>query len=93
MFPDWGHEWPLWENSTPTHDYGYTMDPSDYSLSESLTAELRRWYDDWERCMRPSERPHWVGEPTEDAWEKEGLRIAELLRAEVAAFADVKYEN
>ena len=29
MFPDYGHEWPLWEDA---HDE-YVMEPSDYNLS------------------------------------------------------------
>jgi hypothetical protein len=92
VFPDWGHEWPLWEDSSPTRESTYTMEPSDYGLSEVLTAELRRWYYDWERCVRPFDRPSWIGPPTAEGWEATGRLIADKLQAEVASFARVHYE-
>lgn len=40
LFPDYGRDWPLWENSTPTWDVGHTTTPETYGLSEALTHDL-----------------------------------------------------
>ncbi|QIK62795.1 hypothetical protein G7068_05975 [Leucobacter viscericola] len=33
LFPGYGRDWPLWENSTPTWNVGYTTTPETYGLS------------------------------------------------------------
>lgn len=43
IFFDWGHPWPLWETGTDK----YTMEPTDYGFSPSLTDLLRRWREAW----------------------------------------------
>ncbi|MDQ4138556.1 MAG: hypothetical protein M3116_06900 [Actinomycetota bacterium] len=30
LFPDYGRDWPLWENGTPERESNYTMTPEDY---------------------------------------------------------------
>lgn len=91
LFPDYGHRWPLWENSTPEHPTKYTMEPADFGLSEHLTQRLRAWYDTWD-----AENLHqsgWSSPEHETAWRTDGANIAEELRAEVRAFADVEYNE
>ena len=91
LFPDYGHLWPLWENSTDEHPTKYTMEPADFGLSQELTGRLRAWYDAWE-----AEKLHvsgWSSRDAENAWRAEGTRIAEQLRDEVKAFADVEYHE
>jgi hypothetical protein len=90
LFPDYGHLWPLWENSTAEHPTKYTMEPADFGLSPAITARLRAWYDVWE-----AEKLHvsgWSSPDAENAWRAEGAKIAEQLRDEVGTFADVEYD-
>lgn len=90
MFPDYGHRWPLWENSKPERPTKYTMEPADFGLSQKLTQRLRAWYDTWD-AENLFERG-WSSVDAEASWEIEGARIAEDLRLEVSAFADVEYD-
>jgi len=90
VFPDYGHEWPLWGNSTATHDYAYAMSPSDYGLSSKLTDRIRAWYDFWVEHQdfdrdwdSPEDGIHWIAE---------GKDIAASIRAQVKEFADVRLE-
>lgn len=53
LFPDYGREWPLWENSTPTWDVGYTTTPGMYELSDDLTRDMAEWNALWESNFRP----------------------------------------
>ncbi|MFJ4169614.1 hypothetical protein ACIPY3_08900 [Paenarthrobacter sp. NPDC089714] len=90
LFPDYGYKWPLWENNTVEHPTKYTMEPADYGLSRNLTNRLRAWYDTWE-----AERVYlsgWSSRDKERTWIAQGASIAEQLRYEVRAFADVEYE-
>jgi hypothetical protein len=87
MFPDYGHEWPLWEDD---HDE-YTMVPSDYGLSADLTRRLRLWYDEWERGFDPSSLPPRWKPGQGRRWSERGLELANALREEVKDFADVEY--
>jgi hypothetical protein len=91
LFPDYGHRWPLWENSTPEHPTKYTMEPADFGLSEHLTQRLRAWYDTWE--AQSLHLGGWSTPEHEAAWRTDGANIAEELRAEVRAFADVEYNE
>lgn len=66
------------------------MEPADFDLSQNLTDRLRAWYDVWE-----AEKLHlnaWSSRDAENAWKAEGASIAEQLRREVQAIADVEYE-
>lgn len=40
LCPDHGHRLPLWENSTPTWDVGYTTSPETYGLSAEARARM-----------------------------------------------------
>jgi hypothetical protein len=89
MFPDFGHEWPLWEND---HD-NYTMEPSDYGRSDDLSRKLRIWYDEWDAGFAPSADPPQWKPGRGRSWADRGRHIANLLRDEVRAFADVEYDG
>jgi len=90
LFPDYSRDWPLWENSTPTWDVGYTTTPDIYGLSEDLTRDMAAWNTLWEANFVAE--VGWTSDDARAQWQRDGLAIAERLRAEVADFADVKYE-
>lgn len=90
LFPDYGRDWPLWENTTPTWDVGYTTAPETYGLSEKLTRDLAEWNLLWERNFDPF--GGWADEAARERWREHGLSIAARVRGEVADFADVSYE-
>ncbi|MEV7692722.1 hypothetical protein AB0N73_05270 [Microbacterium sp. NPDC089189] len=90
LFPDYSRDWPLWENSTPTWDVGYTTTPEMYGLSAELTRDMAAWNALWEAHFDPIEG--WDNADNADRWRDEGAGIAARLRREVAAFADVVYE-
>ncbi|MBB2974825.1 hypothetical protein FHX49_000366 [Microbacterium endophyticum] len=90
LFPEYSRDWPLWENSTPTWDVGYTTTPKMYGLSEALTRDMAKWNALWEANFDPFEG--WKSDEAREQWREEGLSIVTRLRAEVADFADVKYE-
>ncbi|QIM19101.1 hypothetical protein G7066_11980 [Leucobacter coleopterorum] len=90
LFLDYGRDWPLWEDSTPAWDVGYTTTPEMYGLSEVLTRELADWNSLWERNFDPFDG--WANDAARERWREEGTRIAARLRTEVADFADVSYE-
>ena len=91
LFPDFGRDWPLWENSGgPAGDVGYTTTPSDYGLSEGLCDALAAWNDFWTEHFDPFEG--WDAAANETKWIADGRKVAAWLRREVAEFADVSYE-
>lgn len=90
LFPDYGRDWPLWENSTPTRDVGYTTTPEMYGLSEELTRDMAEWNELWGVNFAPS--GGWTTDTAREKWREDGVDIATRLGAEVADFADVKYE-
>ncbi len=90
LFPDYSRRYPLWEDSTPTWDVGYTTTPGTYGLSPELAAELERWQAFWEDHHDPFEG--WDAPQQRDAWLRDGERLTNLLRAEVSSFADVAPE-
>lgn len=90
LFPDYGRDWPLWENSTPTWDVGYTTSPETYGLSEALTLDLAAWNSFWERNFDPFDG--WADPAAREQWQSHGESIAARLRIEVLDFADVSYE-
>lgn len=89
LFPDYGRDWPLWENSTPARPTNYTTTPDDYHLSETLTAALADWNMFWQTHF--SEHG-WDDAENEARWRRDGEAVAARLRQEVADFADVSYE-
>ncbi|MCW3493596.1 hypothetical protein [Microbacterium sp. SSM24] len=90
MFPDYGRDYPLWENSTPTWDVGYTTTPADYGLSEELGAELGAWQAFWEEHANSSEE--WDTDDNLRAWLRRGEALARRVQTEVSEFADVQIE-
>jgi hypothetical protein len=90
LFPDYGHDWPLWEDDHPDH---YNAEPADFGLSTELTRELRAWYDEWEHGFDPvADPPRW--KPGEgQGWSERGAKLADRLRDEVHDFADVEYDG
>lgn len=90
LFPEYGRDWPLWEDTTPTWDVGYTTTPELYGLSDQLTADLAAWNRWWELHFDPF--AGWDGDAASERWRADGAAIAARLRAEVSAFADVRYE-
>ena len=91
LFPDYSRDWPLWENSSPTWDVGYTTTPETYGLSESLTADMASWNAFWEQHFDPIDG--WYDDANYEQWAAAGETIAARLRHEVEAFADVQYEG
>lgn len=90
LFPDYGRDWPLWEESTPTWDVGYTTTPDMYGLSEELTRDIADWNALWEVHFDPFDG--WKDDAARENWRKDGVGIAARLRLEVLDFADVKYD-
>lgn len=90
VFPEYGRDWPLWENTTTTVDRGYTMSPSDYGLSEGLTQRLSDWNDLWSHNF--DSQKGWTSEDARADWARLGESIVADLRTEVYWIADVDYE-
>lgn len=90
LFPDYGRDWPLWENSTPTWDVGYTTAPEMYGLSHELTRDIAEWNALWDANFDPFDG--WKTDAAREQWGRDGEDIATRLATEVAEFADVKYE-
>jgi len=90
LFPDYTRVYPLWENSTPTWDAGYTTGPEDYGLSARLAADLAEWQSFWEAHHDPFEG--WDAEANRQVWLHDGHALTKRLSDEVAAFADVYAE-
>ena len=90
LFPDYSRRYPLWENSTPTWDVGYTTGPEDYGLSEQLAADLAEWQSFWETHADPFDG--WDDDANQQKWLCEGRSLTKRLSDEVAAFADVRAE-
>lgn len=90
LFPDYGRDWPLWEDSTATWDVGYTTEPQMYGLSERLTQAIWEWNRFWEGHFHHEDG--WETASHREQWRIQGERIAKWLRSEVREFADVAYE-
>lgn len=90
LFPDYGRDWPLWENSMPTWDVGYTTTPEMYGLSDDLTRDMATWNALWEGNFDPFDG--WKSDAAREQWREDGVSIVSRLRGEVADFADVTYE-
>ena len=86
FFFDWGHWWPLWESGTDK----YTMEPSDFGLSEVLTLRLRRLYDFWNEHVDPFEG--WDTEENFQSFRLDKREVIDLLRAELPEGITLKVE-
>lgn len=87
FFPDYWRRYPLWENGTDK----YTMDPSDYDLSESLATRLEAWMTHWEDNFSPDHG--WRSPKAKEESRRRGDALVADLRAEVSDFADVLDER
>lgn len=90
LFPDYGRDYPLWEDSTPTWDVGYTTTPETYGLSAQLAATLAAWQGFWETHFDPFDG--WDTHENQKRWKRHGGRVARDLQEEVRGFADVQAE-
>lgn len=90
MFPDYGRRYPLWENSTPTWDVGYTTTPAMYRLSFELSEDLEGWQSFFETHADPFDG--WDSERNLQKWLRDGEWLARRLQEEVQAFADFQLE-
>lgn len=82
-----GHPWPLWESGTDE----YTMEPSDYGLSDELADRLRKAWDLWNRYH--SVETGWDSAEPADQWLQQTEQALAILRREVADFAEVRDER
>lgn len=90
VFPDYGRDFPLWENSTATWDVGYTTTPDTYGLSTELSHDLAGWQAFWETHADPFNG--WDTDASREKWLRDGDWLVTRLRREVAEFADVQAE-
>jgi hypothetical protein len=90
VFPEYGRDWPLWENTTDVQEHGYTMSPSDYGLSAGLTERLAAWNEIWERNF--NSQTGWTNAESRTEWAGLADGIISDLRTEVYWLADVQYE-
>ena len=90
LFPDYARDWPLWENSTPTWDVGYTTNPEMYGLPDELARDMASWNALWESRFDPFDG--WDTERNRETRRLQGRDIAARLEREVSSFADVEYE-
>lgn len=89
FFPDWGHEWPLWENGTEK----YSMEPRDFGLSEGITARLRCWYDTWvEHFDIEYSDGTWTSDAVRLSWRDEGQRLVIDMQRELGGAIEVAPE-
>lgn len=83
MFPDYGRDFPLWENGTGA----YTVTADDLGLSAELGEGLRLWQQRWEEeCLDSSA---WSSERARLDWLRDGAGLCARLQREVWEFADV----
>jgi hypothetical protein len=90
LFPDYSRDYPLWENSTPTWDVGYTTTPEAYGLSHELGEDLAAWQAFFEEHVNPFDG--WDTDENLQKWLSDGESLALRLQDEVEPFADVQRE-
>lgn len=83
LFPDYGAEWPLWEEGLKS--------PDDYGLSPELNDALRCWVDYWEANFHHLRG--WHDGSRRDDWIAQGNEIANRLRDEVGVRFVVEYDE
>lgn len=89
LLPDFGREWPLWEDDHEHDVLNIQTSPDDYGLSDDLTRRLRDWFDFWAAHYDPDAL--WDASSNHAEWHEDGRQIARSLRDEVRGFADVTY--
>ncbi|MEN2742366.1 hypothetical protein ABCS02_31695 [Microbacterium sp. X-17] len=86
FFPDHGHDWPLWDPN-----FGYTVTPDHYGLSDELATALRRWYDEWEAAVGPGDG--WRDAAEHDKWLERGDELCDWLTQELWDSAEIIAEH
>ena len=90
LFPDPARDYPLWEDSTPSWDVGYTTTPETNGLSDELGDDLAAWQAFFEEHANPF--AGWDSDANLQKWLSDGEAIAVRLQDEVQSFADVQRE-
>lgn len=86
MFPDYGRDYPLWENGSGN----YTVTADDLELSTPLADALRCWQQRWDdECLDSSA---WSSEQARLDWLRDGEALCERLQHEIWEFAEVVRE-
>jgi hypothetical protein len=83
FFPEWGCDYPLWEDFTDK----YTMEPGDYGISPELGRRLRDWARFWQRHLDPFDG--WDDPGNEREWLATGDELVRALELEVYDIAVV----
>ncbi|HTN58120.1 MAG TPA: hypothetical protein VL043_07625 [Protaetiibacter sp.] len=91
VFPDYGHDWPLWESATEWRHSPIAMEPSDYGFSGELAALLHTWHHVWEQHFHYD--TGWDAPEHERQWTELGDRAVSALRDEVRDWADIEYDG
>ena len=89
LSPDFGRDWPLWEDDHDGDVINILASPADYGLSESLTQQIHAWFSFWQQHYDPDAR--WDSSSNYTAWHEEGRNVASAMRREVGEFAHVQY--
>jgi len=93
LMPDNGSRWGLWSSTVPVPgDFDITpgmLSPANFNLSETLTAALRRWNDQFIDHFTVTFNPTeygWTGPVDVPKWIEEGETIADDLETELPDF-------
>lgn len=86
VFPEVDHHWPLWEDTAEIVD----PTPDDLGLSGDLRQMIDEWCDFYE--LHHHWERGWDSQENEDRAWIYWSRMIDLLRYEVAAFADISDE-
>jgi hypothetical protein len=77
LSPDMERSWPLWDGRFPL------ASPSDYGLTDDLTARLRKWMDYWDSHYAYRGGYEWNPDSDIDEWIQEGKEIVIELRKQI----------
>lgn len=78
VFPDLGHEWPLWAPGA----HAYAIAPADLHLSPALTNRIAAWHGLWLEHF-DVESSAWDSEDAATTYISEATPIVTAIRAEV----------
>ncbi|WP_153038810.1 hypothetical protein [Rathayibacter tanaceti] len=81
IFPEWGHDWPIWEAGV-SHD---GSDADDLELPASLRQEISEWYREWAEKTRPM--IGWDNHDDRTRWVQHGNALFDQVEKSVWLFA------
>ncbi|KQS08335.1 hypothetical protein ASG04_14615 [Curtobacterium sp. Leaf183] len=81
LMPEYGVTWPLWGPDGP-------LEPWELALPDDLVADLRAWFDRWERSS--SSETGWTDETDRMSFHRDAEQLAGRIGAATAAFAIVE---